>query len=244
MSGAEIAAVAVAVVLAASAQSLAGFGFALVAVPLMSVAIGPTPAVVTANALGVVLNVAILGEARADIRWRTALLLLAGALFGMPVGLAVLELADPTVLQVIIAVTVLVLTAVLASGLRLPGAGWPLEAGAGFASGVLSTSTSAGGPPLVLGLQARGFPPADFRATLAAVFMSTGVLSFTLLVAAGNWSRTSALALVAGLPSLAVGWVAGRAAFRRADPARFRRVVLVLLVLSGLVALVGALLGD
>ncbi len=243
MPAADAIAVAVIVALAGAAQSLTGFGFSLLAVPLLAVVVGPEAAVLTANALGSAVNVALVVEGWAHVRRRTAAVLLAGAVAGLPIGLLVIEVLDPQALKVVIAVVVLVLTGLLARGVTLGARGLGVDLATGFTSGVLSTSTSMNGPPLVLGLQAQGFGPAEFRATLATVFVVSGVLSVLLLTAAGNWTDTVTLALVAGIPGLAVGWWLGRLAYRRVDPVRFRAVVLGMLVASALVALASVVFG-
>ena len=55
---------------------------------------------------------------------------------------------------------------------------------AGFLSGVLTTSISVSGPPIVLWLEARGARPEEFRASLAASFLALNLTGGAMLIAA------------------------------------------------------------
>ena len=61
-----------------------------------------------------------------------------------------------------------------------------LGEGAGFVSGVLNTSLSTNGPPIVFALQARHLPPDRFRGTINVVFACCNILGTTLFIAAGK----------------------------------------------------------
>jgi uncharacterized membrane protein YfcA len=58
----------------------------------------------------------------------------------------------------------------------------------------------------------------------------------------GQITRDAVAVALAGLPGVIVGSIVGERGFRRLDARTFRRVVLGMLFLSGVVALFGALL--
>jgi uncharacterized membrane protein YfcA len=58
----------------------------------------------------------------------------------------------------------------------------------------------------------------------------------------GQITRDAVWVALAGLPGVILGSIAGERGFRRLDTRTFRRVVLGMLFLSGVVALFGALL--
>ena len=131
---------------AASVQSLTGIGFGLIIVPPLIFVIGAKEAVVVSNILGAVLSIGLLSRIHSGVHWRMALTLFAAAIVGMPLGLWLLLAVDARTLQIIIAVTVIVFTVLLARGLRLHMAGLAGDLFVGLASGVLRTSTSMSGP--------------------------------------------------------------------------------------------------
>ena len=120
---------------------------------------------------------------------------------------------------------------------------WSLTVGAvtvGAASGALLSSTGMNGPPLVAAFQAQGMPPQQFRATLSTVFVSQDAAAIVLLALAGAMTEEALLAAAIGVPMLIAGWPLGNRLFHRLPPAAFRRVVLVMLAVTALVALTEA----
>jgi uncharacterized membrane protein YfcA len=232
--------VALIVALGAAAQAASGFGFALLAVPLLALLLGAKTAVVTTGVVSLGLQLTMALRDHGSIRRPTVVTMTIAALAGMPLGLFVLENVDERTLTLAIAVTVLAFTGLLARGVRVP-AGIATDAAAGFTSGIISTSTGTSGPPLVIALHAREMTPLTFRATLAAQFLIQGTISVVAFAVVGRITDEVGLLALAGIPGLALGWFAGNRVFARLDPDRFRRVVLVMLALSGVASLLGAL---
>jgi uncharacterized membrane protein YfcA len=227
---------------AAFTQSVSGFGFSLFIVPFLALLIGPRDAVVTANALGLLVNVLTLQRLHGHVDWRLGSRLFAAAAVGMPFGLLVLVLVPRDALQVLIAITVLVSTALIARGWRIARIGRTTDWGIGFASGVLNTSTSMSGPPVVLYLQGQGFQRGVFRATLTAYFLAGGALALILFGLGGQLdSGHLGLSLLAA-PGVFGGFLIGHRIFGRLEEAHFRQVVVSVLFLSAGLAMVGPLL--
>ena len=91
-------------------------------------------------------------------------------------------LADDQVLTATIGVTMVVVTAWLWHGLKVPE-GRATELTAGFVSGTLATSVGTNGPPMVIAFQAAGSSRSR-RATLQACFVGQGSIALALF-----WSR-------------------------------------------------------
>jgi uncharacterized membrane protein YfcA len=235
------AAIAAIVAAAGLAQGLSGFGFSLVSIPLLALVVPVKAAIVGGAVLGLVQSGLVVARDHRHVEWRSAAVLVAAALVGMPIGLLVITRVPEEPLQVVIAVTVLVFTGLLWRRVRLPTGSLPAEVGVGVTSGMLSTSTGMSGPPLVIALQARGVAPSAFRATLAVVFVSGSALSFLLFWWRGLVTTDAVRVAAAGLPGLLVGILIGEVAFRRVDQERFRTIVLILLVASAALGLAGAL---
>jgi uncharacterized membrane protein YfcA len=225
---------------AAFIQALSGFGFALFIVPFLAILIGPRDTVLLANLLSTCTGLVQSVTLRHSAERGTAGVLMIGSVIGMPVGLAVLFLLDADVLQVVIAGMVILFTLLLMRGLALHAAGLAGDLAAGFVSGVLNTSTSMSGPPIVLYLQGRRMPPLEFRATIATFFAVTSAIGGVLLIASGSAKPYVFGALALSLPAVFAGQRAGNLVFPRVDHTLFRRMVYGILLLSGVVAVVGA----
>jgi uncharacterized membrane protein YfcA len=238
----EVAA-AVAVFAGAGLQSAVGFGFSLVCAPLVLAAFGPEQAVGLLTVLGLEVNlVSLLGEGRRpDPLGRVVLVVLACALPGMVVGVAVLRSVDAVVLQS--AVTAVVLLSLVRRRVRSSPRSPAWTPVAGAAAGVLTTTTSTAGPPLVLLLLGRGIEPARVRDTLTVSFIGLSVAGGAVLAATGTrGAAPGAVALAALLPLAALGQLAGRPLFARLAGGRYERALTGVLVLSALLGLASAVL--
>ncbi|MGE0570273.1 MAG: sulfite exporter TauE/SafE family protein [Dehalococcoidia bacterium] len=228
---------------AASVQSLTGIGFGLTIVPPLIFVIGTKEAVVVSNMLGVVLSMGLLTRIHQAVDWRMASTLFVAAIAGMPLGLWLLLAVDAKTLQVVIACTVIVFTILLARGLRLHVAGLAGDATVGLLSGVLRTSTSMSGPPVIIYMQGRQMDSTRFRSTVTAFFVMSGLVGIGLFAIGGRVDGEALTAFSAGLPAVGLGLVTGQLLYKRVDEGRFRLAVQVILVGSAIAALAGALVG-
>ncbi len=243
MEAGEIVAIAGLAMAAAFVGSITGFGFALLIVPPLSFVVGAKEAVVLSNLLGLSWLLAMFARFREHVVWKAAVPLAIAAFVGMPFGLVVLEVVSGRTLQIILAVNVLFATVFLWRGFVVPLRGRLADSAVGFVSGVLNTSTSMNGPPLVLHLQSQGLAPLPFRATLAAVFAASAVFTMGLYALGGRLDGEALARAGVGLPGLAVGYLAGNAVADRLDAAQFRGVVIGVLMLSAVLVLVRAVAG-
>jgi hypothetical protein len=232
-------AAALAALLGAFVGSATGFGFALVLSPVLFAVVEPLEAIYILLVLSLVLNALVLfeGGLPLHVNWRRLLPLLVAALPGLAAGAALLLVLDKQVLQVAVGV------AVIAAGawqLRSRTRGErrrPLPPVAslavGFTSGMLTTSLSVSGPPIVLWLEAHGVRPAEFRATLAASFLALSVAGGALFLVAEGTAGLDLGLLPLLLVLVVAGYFLGAVAFQRSDHERFFVLALGLVVLTG-----------
>lgn len=243
MPWSEWVVVAVAVLVAATAQYTAGFGFALLGVPLMATAIDTHDAVIITVWLGLVTSCLQAYEGRAVIDRPTARRLVIGTGFGIPIGATVFVLVAERTLTMILGIGVLVATSVLARGFRLTTTTSRPEWIAGVVSGALASSLATNGPPLVAVLQARSMAIDVFRATINTVFAVANVLALVSFAVTGDLEFRQFLLSATTIPVLVLGVAAGSRLRRRIDEASARRVVFGLLAIAGVSALMSAVTG-
>lgn len=235
LSAVGLGSVAVIVLFAACAQMVSGFGFALMAVPLMGLAIDLKTAVVISTICGTASNTyqAIVDGRHRDARLVRVLIIF--SLLGMPFGALLLDRVDVEVLQVIIGIVVLFALGVV---VRQPKAqrrdGWFPEASAGFVSGVLATSTSTNGPPLVFLLRSKGLAPEEFRATINTVFSFVAFLTVGIFVASGRFTSDVFAGAVVALPGLVIGMFLGVRLRAWVSIDLFWKIVALLLVVTAM----------
>lgn len=216
-------------------QSATGFGYAIVAAPLLTIAYGPFVTAPTLAVLALLVNTLTLTSERRRLRLRRGLTvrLTLWTLPGMVLGAVLLARAPEDALRLLVAVAVLAAVAALLVTRR---AGRPPDArprpahdaAAGLVSGAFGTSTGIGGPPVVLHLLHQRLAPDERRDTLAAVFLATGVVSMAVFALSGTM-RLAPAAGVLAISTLA-GHVVGRAAFARLDAHHDAVTIAVLLL--------------
>jgi hypothetical protein len=221
--------------IAALIQGTIGLGFAIVAVPLLSL-VDPRLAPVPQLLLSLPLTVGMAIRERHAIEWRGMIWVLVGRLPGVVAGLWLLEVASLRMLDAIIGIIVLAGVAILSMRPARRERTRASELAAGFASGASGVISSIGGPPLAL--LYRDDEGATIRANLAALFAIGLVISI-----GGRWLTGRIAPVEVGvaamlLPALALGLGLSRLAIRRLDGARLRRSVLVACALAA-VALLG-----
>ncbi len=237
----EAAALLALATMAAFVQSVSGFGFSLFIVPPLAMLVGPAEAVVVSNALALFNNGYTMVTARGYIERRLFVVLTATAAVGMPFGLLIVRSVDPESIKVGIAVVVLISTLLIWRGFRIRKRNWFLDVSTGFVSGILNTTTSTNGPPVVLYMQGQGMQPAPFRATIAAYFLACGLIAVGLFALDGQVTGLTLARAGIAIPGIVAGWLLGNRVFQRMDPDRFRSVVIGVLLLSAVIALVSTL---
>jgi uncharacterized membrane protein YfcA len=218
---------------AAFVQSVGGFGFALMAVPLAAIAVDLPTAVVVVS-IGALFNVVILcWRTRHEVDRGLAIRFNVPAVLGMPFGLMILTNVDQRSLKIALGLVIIVATIALMRGWSSLEPSVAMDVIAGATSGVLSTATGTNGPPLVIASQIRRLAAPVFRATLAFSFAVSGAITLVLYVVAGLVTRREVMLASAAVPLILFGQFLGLKLQTRFAGSRFDRLVSLLLLASG-----------
>jgi len=230
---------------AALVAGLSGFAFALIAAAVWLHLLPPQQTATLLIAFGLIVQSVAVWKLRHALDWRRLWPFVMGAALGVPVGVAILGWADARALQTGVGVF-LVLYSIysLARPTLEPikGGSAPFDAGVGVLNGVLGGATGLAGIVVVIWCGLRGWP----RDVQRTVFQPVGVATFAMtalwLSAKGAVALDTVMLFLVGLPVLLVGTWLGLKLYGRLDEVSFRRIVLVLLLLSGALLVVQALL--
>jgi uncharacterized membrane protein YfcA len=234
--------VAAIVLLAATTQSATGFGYALVAAPLLTVVVGPLRALPVLWLTFLPVSVAMAVQLRAEIRWTIVRRMgLVGAVTTL-IGAWALDDVPSRALQAVTGVSVLAFVLAPAPRREAGPSGPRTDLLAGGIAGLLGATIGTNGPPLVIALSRRGFDRVQLSATLAGVFTVLAVVTLGVLAIAGRLTADVWTLLPASVPSLAVGTGLGSFLVRRVPERVTAVTVRVLLVASGLACLAKAVL--
>lgn len=235
----QFVAVAVIVMLGATAQGILGFGLNLVAAPVVGL-MAPELLPATMVVVGVPLSTTIAIRDRSAIDWAGVGWTTLGRFPGTALGAVVVTLVSVRVLGGIVGAAVIVacLVATRSNEHRIGRANSVV---AGTASGFMDTVAATGGPPLALLYQHR--PAPEVRSTLATSFLIGTVMALGGLLLGGKvagWQLLVALALV---PFLALGLGLSHLLASRLERLSLRPAILAFATAAGVAALVRALAG-
>lgn len=232
------------ILVSAVVQGMSGFGFALVNVPLLLIVLPPQIVVPLNILLAAALNAAIFWETRRHLeRFHLggSVPIIGGYVLGASMGTWLLLILPDAALKVIVYVSMVTFALLIWRGGRLHVRHENVMAsGVGLASGMIGSTTSMGGPPIVLYLSARRHEKEIFRALLGLYGFVLTLLQVGIFAAAGVltlhvWQLTGVLSI-----ATMVGYWIGRHLFGRIPQEAFRRVVLLIVIITaafGLAAL-------
>jgi uncharacterized protein len=237
-STAALSFLAVAAFIASLARGFSGFGGALIFVPLASAAVGPQAAAPILLVIDGLAQLALLRNAWREANRREVGIMAAGALVGIPLGAAILNVVDPILLRWGIAALVVAMLALLISGWRYHGQPtMPTTIGVGFTAGILSGAVQAAGPPVVAYWLGGSSSALTVRANIILFFFCTSVVAAISYVATGLLGLDVLLLSILTAPGYALGMFLGTRMFRLASERMFRRICFALIAAAALVSL-------
>ena len=218
---------------------LAGFAMGLVVSGIWLHILTPAQTAMLIVSYGLVTQSYNIWRLRHVLRWRTVAPFILGGMVGVPIGAALLSHIDPRFVRFGVG---LLLIAYSSYFLARPHfkpvhAGLAADVGVGIANGVLGGMTGLSGPVITIWCQLRGWSKDHQRAVFQPVIISNFVLTAISLGFAGTITAELAKIYLYGLPALALGLWLGLKLYGHLDEQAFRKVILVLLLLSGLALL-------
>jgi uncharacterized protein len=224
---------------AALVAGLAGFAFGLVAAAVWLHILPPLQTASLIIAFGLIVQGVAVWKLRHALAWTRLWPFLLGAALGVPLGVWVLALADPAQVRKGVAAFLVLYSLYGLARPALPPvkAGAAAAAGVGFLNGVLGGMTGLAGILVTIWCGLRGWKKDEQRAVFQPVGVAIFAMSAAWLGAKGAISLDVVKLFALGLPVLLAGTWLGLKLYGRLDEQGFRRLVLVLLLVSGVALL-------
>lgn len=230
------------ILLAAVLRAFTGFGFALAAVPVFSLFMSPSEAVVLSASLGCAISLLTIRTYWGGYPLRPMAPLLLASLVGTGVGAAVLKSISGQQFQLFVGIAVIL--ACLALTFYRPDrshpGGWA-AAVAGGTSGLLNGAFAIAGPPVIIYAMATEPEPARSRSFLLTFFLFSYPFALTMYAFAGFVTLASAWHFLLAFPAMYAGDRMGYRLFNRFGTAFHHRVALAVLYAVGAGIVVKAL---
>ncbi len=215
----EVAAV---LFLATVIRSAFGFGEALVAVPLLALALPVEVAAPVAVLASITVALVVVIQDWRAIHARSAGWLVLSTFAGIPLGLWLLKTVPEAAAKAVLA---FVIAGFSTYSLLHPGRyelkndrfAWFF----GFWAGVLGGAYGMNGPPLAIYGSLRKWTPGNFRATLQGYFLPASIAGMAGYLIAGLWTGAVNRLYLVSLPGIVLGIFLGRAINRRLNARQF-----------------------
>jgi uncharacterized protein len=240
IASADVAIFLFATFVAALVAGLAGFAFGLVAAAVWLHILTPLQTASLIIAFGLIVQGVSVWKLRHALQWHRLWPFLVGATLGVPAGAAILGWANPAYMRAAVGVLLILYSAY---GLVRPtmqpilAGGAPADAGVGLLNGILGGATGLAGIIVTVWCGLRGWPKDVQRAVFQPIGVAIFAMSALWLGVGGAVNAETMRLFAIGLPVLLAGTWLGLKLYGRIDEAGFRKLVLTLLLASGIALL-------
>lgn len=240
MDGTVLALFLVSTLIGGVTTGLAGFAMGLVVSGVWLHIMTPAQTAALIVGYGLIVQSYSIWKMRHALKWRAVMPFIVGGAVGVPIGTALLAHIDAGYLRIGVGVLLVVYSSyfLMRHTVHAIRPTVLAEIGIGFVNGILGGLTGLSGPVITMWCQLRGWSKDEQRAIFQPVILAAFVMTAVTLTIAGAVTAELVRLYVYGLPALAFGMWIGLRLYGHLDDAAFRKVILVLLLLSGLVLIV------
>ncbi|MXQ07011.1 TSUP family transporter [Alphaproteobacteria bacterium GH1-50] len=224
-----------AALMAGVVRGFAGFGTAMVYLPVAGQVLGPFEALTTLVIMDLTGPLIHVPRALKDGHPGDVARLGLGALISVPLGVWVLSLVEPEVFRYGVSLVAIILLVLLIGGVRYRGElTRPMIFGTGALGGFLGGSVGLPGPPVIMLYMASALPPKTIRAN-NTLYLSLFDAILIIVLAVRGFLRLSAvtLGLVLILPYTLGNWIGARI-FRPEAERMYRFAAYLIIAVSAL----------
>ncbi|MCS2157909.1 sulfite exporter TauE/SafE family protein [Scandinavium sp. H11S7] len=219
----------------------AGFGGGLTTMPLITLLLPVKMAAPMSVIVGTATALYATWLSRKETDWKSAAVLIAFSLLGIPVGLYALSYLPDHIMKVGLGAFLIIYSFYSLFIPRLPvyDKRW-IAAPMGVVAGALGAAFSTNGPPVVIYGMLRNLGPAAFRGTLNAFFTANNIAIIGGLVTGGILTISTIKLVMFCIPTMILGSIVGQYVHKRIPVSVFRIMVFILLIASGAMLIKGA----
>lgn len=225
-------------VLAALVYGFAGFGSALIFMPLATIFL-PPPLAIAAFSLSALASLfTVFPSAWKDADRKQTLMMVGMSLIFMPVGIYLLRIAPEVTIRTAVCVVTLITLAALLAGWKVPlRGGRKLQLGVGALAGITGGSTGLNGPPIILFNLGTDQPVAVTRGNLACFLTLNSLFMMPMMWVQGLVDARAFWLGVILLGPYALGGLIGVRLFRPEAASLYKAAAYILIGAAGLMGL-------
>ena len=215
-------------------QSVTGFGLALVSMPLLTAVLGIQTAAPLVAFFAIVAEAILLITYRTHLDLRVVWRLAIASVVGVPLGVLALRTVPEEIVLTVLGLVLVGYASYALMNFRLPEIRQSIWAYlAGLLAGVLGGAYNTSGPPVIIYGHCRAWSPAGFKSNLQGFFLLNSSVILVAHFLAGNYTSQVWQGALVALPAVLLSIAVGVRLSKRINPAAFRRLVLLLLLILG-----------
>ncbi len=216
-------------------QSLTGFGLALVMMPILVSLLGIQIAAPLVALIAALAEISLLIQYRESLNVKAVWRLSIASFVTIPIGVYALHWLDEKVTTTLLGILLIGYALYALSNLTLPTLEHPIWGYSfGLVAGFLGGAYNTPGPPVIIFGNCRRWEPAEFKGNLQGFFLLNSAIVLVSHFWRGNLSPDVWQSLLLSLPAIILGLWLGLRLDSYINPAIFRKVVLVALIILGL----------
>lgn len=235
----EFGVVLVGALLAAIVSGSSGFAFGLIASAIWLHVLAPNQVVPLVVICSMLVNLVMVWHLRHDVNIRMLWPFLAGAMIGVPIGVAALHQLDAQLVRQGVGVLLVLYSLYMFRQPKMPvvrlgaASGQAADGAVGMLGGFMGGATSLNGvfPTLWCGL--RGWNKAEQRGVFQPYILIVHAMTLAWLGGVGELTMRTVHNVLLCVPALVIGGWAGLRLFHRVSEKGFRKMILLLFLLSG-----------
>jgi uncharacterized membrane protein YfcA len=222
-------------------SGLAGFAFSAVAGGILLHVLQPAEAIPLMMACSVGVQVTNLWALRKIVQWKDSLMLVLGGLLGVPIAVWLLHNTNSETFREGFGLAVAIYAGYM---LFRPSLSYLQQmnrnrnALVGFGGGLIGGLTAMPGALPTIWCDMHGVPKNQQRALVQPFIAAMQLFALALMLMRHDLSSKVLVDLVLSIPALLAGSALGIFAFRNVNEATFRRIILIVLLLSGVLLVV------
>lgn len=229
-----------AVFIAVFTQSVSGFGVALVAMSILPGIVGIQTVTPLVALIAIVLEIFLFIWYRSAFNLQAIWRVILASLVGIPIGLYAFKQVNPEIIVTLLGIILIAYAVYGLIQLTLPELKHPYWAYLmGFISGILGGAYNTVGPPVIIYGNCRRWPPKEFKSNLQGFFLITSTVIGIGHLISGNLTGEVWKYFVLSVPAIILGIIAGVNLDNVINPGLFRKIVLILLLIMGIIIVIG-----
>lgn len=216
-------------------QGFTGFGFSLVAIPLLSIFLDTKLIIIMNISYSFIINIIVFKKYYKDARLMKILPLLISAILFTFVGVSYLQVINDFILKAIIGVLLIIVGITNNFGVKFDLKNpekYYLPIGA--LSGLLNGLGGLSGPPVLMFLSNIDLNKSQFKATLSSYFLTMNIVAILIFAFKGLYTLDNLKVVGTQLPQVAIGTAVGVYASTKIEEKLFKRVVNAVIPIMGI----------